>query len=79
MISGVRAGKRSFLQRIFFDPVTGILIIFLYILFWLMPLNLASWIGEKLSFLLSLILHKKNKVALYNLQKCFPEKTQEER
>ena len=79
MMQGVRAGKRSFIQRFWLDPVTGIAILFFYGFFWILPLDVASWIGEKLSRPLSWILHKKNKIALYNLKKCYPDKTEQER
>lgn len=79
MTVGVRAGKRSFFQRFWLDPITGIAIIFFYGFFWILPLDFASWLGEKLSLPLSWILHKKNKIALYNLKKCFPQKSDKER
>jgi len=78
MTQGVRAGKRSFSQRFFTDPITGILIIIFYGVFWLLPVDVASWAGEKFSRPLSWILHKKHKVALYNLHKCFPDKSDAE-
>ena len=56
MIEGVRAGKRSFFQRFFTDPLTGLIVIFFYFIFWLLPVDVASWLGEKMSYPLSWIL-----------------------
>ena len=79
MTQGVRAAHRNLFQRFFLDPVTGVTVLFLYGLFGFLPVDIASAAGEKIGILLSLVWRKKNKIALYNLQKCFPEKSPEER
>ncbi len=79
MLEGVRAGKRSFIQRFWLDPVTGIAILIFWTIFKLLPVDAASWVGEQCSYPLSWVLHKKNKTARYNLKKCFPNKTDAER
>ena len=75
----VRAAKREWYERWFKDPVIGILAIFLWGLFRVLPLDVASWFGGWLGRVFSVFLPSKNKVALFNLKRCFPEKTDAER
>ncbi|MBO7332884.1 MAG: hypothetical protein J6U64_04390, partial [Alphaproteobacteria bacterium] len=74
----VRVGKRTFFERFFKDPFVGIIAFFFLTFFKFLPLDLASWFGEKIGIVLGKIAKKKNKIALHNLCKCFPEKTHEE-
>lgn len=74
----VRVGHRTFLQKFVKDPFVGMLVYGFWILFRLMPLDVASWCGEKVGVFVGKWTKKKNKTALHNLRKCFPEKTKEE-
>ncbi len=75
----VRAAKRSTFQRFVKDPAVALLVLFLWILFRILPLDAASWVGGRLGVGFSYILRGKNRIALFNLQRCFPEKTDAER
>ncbi|MBP5534178.1 MAG: lysophospholipid acyltransferase family protein [Alphaproteobacteria bacterium] len=74
----VRAAKREWYERWFKDPAVGFLAIFLWGLFRILPLDVASWLGGWLGRAFSVFLPEKKKVALFNLKRCFPEKTEEE-
>lgn len=74
----VRVGKRTFFERFFKDPVVGLIAFFFLSFFKILPLDGASWLGEKIGVGLGKIAKKKNKIALHNLRKCFPEKTHKE-
>ena len=67
--------SRLRIVRYFFEAL-GVFIF--YGVFWLIPLDTASWIGGKL-FRKFGPLSKKHKVALMNLEIAFPEKTPEQR
>lgn len=75
----VRAAKRTWFERYFKDPIVGVIAIFLWYLFRLLPLDVASWLGGLFGRFMGAILCKKQKVALFNLRRCFPEKTEQER
>lgn len=74
----VRAAKRQWYERWFKDPAVGFLAIFLWGLFRILPLDVASWLGSRLGIVFSWFLPAKNKVALFNLKRCFPDKTEKE-
>jgi len=75
----VRAAKRKWHQRFIKDPIVGFFVIFLWYFFKFLPLNVASGLGAILGRFFKYILPKKQKIALYNLKKCFPEKSDAER
>ena len=74
----VRAAKRTYFERFIKDPFVGLVIIFLWYFFKLLPLDIASALGGLLGRSFKYVMPKKQKVALYNLQKCFPEKSKAE-
>ena len=51
-------------------------------LFWVfcrcLPVDIASWIGGQLGGITYYIARKKNRIALHNMRKCLPEKTEPE-
>ena len=73
-----RAAKRKWYERFIKDPLVGIIAISLWFFFKILPLSVASFLGGCLGRLFKYILPKKQKVALYNLKKCFPEKSEKE-
>ena len=75
----VRAAKRTPFERYFKDPTVGFLAVFLWSFFSILPIDVASWLGGQLGIVFSFILRKKKKIALFNLRRCFPEKTEAER
>ncbi len=76
---GVRAAKRTVFERFIKDPLVAVFVMFLWFIFWILPVDTASAIGGFLGGCFRYILPKKHKIALYNLQKCFPEKSDAER
>ncbi len=70
--------KRTFLQRFLTDPLTVGSILCLWFFLKKMPLDTASAFGAGLGTAVSVVMKKKNKTALHNLKKCFPEKTEKE-
>lgn len=80
MSKNIRAGHhRTVIQRFITDPLTAIVVLFLWFFLKIMPVDVASFIGERLGIFLSFLMRGKNKTALHNLRKCFPNKTDEER
>ena len=75
----VRVAKRKFHERFIKDPLVGFIIIFLWFFFKILPLDIASFLGGLLGRSFKYIIPKKQKVALYNLKKCFPNKSDAER
>ena len=71
----VRAAKRKWFERFIKDPLVGFIVIFLWYAFKILPLDVASAVGGLLGRSFKYIMPKKQKIALYNLHKCFPEKS----
>ena len=71
-------GKRTFSQRFFKDPV----VFFAWALLWgicrCLPVDAASCLGACLGGGVYYIARKKNRIALHNMRKCFPEKSEQE-
>ena len=75
-MKSIRADEhRTFFQKWITDPLSGLGILLFLGVFKLMPLDVASWCGAGLGGFFGLVCRKKNKIALHNLRKCFPEKT----
>ena len=75
----VKMAKRKWHERFIKDPIVGFVVIFLWYFLKLLPLSVASNFGGLLGRSLKYVMPKKQKIALYNLEKCFPEKTDVER
>ena len=71
--------KRSLFRRVITDPIEGLVVGIVLLIFMILPLKLAEKTGAGLGFLVGLFAWKRNKIALFNLQVAFPEKTQKER
>jgi len=71
-------GKRTFIQRFLTDPLFALMILFFWVLFRIMPVSMASFLGSGLGGLLPFFWRSKNKVALHNVKKCFPELSEKE-
>ena len=70
---------RTFKQKYFSDPVSAFVVFFFLLIFKILPLDAASFCGEKLGSLMGLLFKAKNKTAIHNLTKVFPGKTEEEK
>ena len=79
MAKAVRRGNRTFLQRIFLDPLVALPVFIIYTFFKILPVKTASNFGAKIGAFLYKTMDKRNKIARRNLEIAFPEKTQEER
>ena len=72
----VKSGKRrTFSQRYFTDPLTGILVLAMWGVFKIMPVDMASACGAAMGTVLGTMMRGKNKTAMHNLRKCLPDKT----
>lgn len=58
-------------EKLFYEPLQGIITIILFVVFSMMPMQIASWVGGKIALILSPILPQ-NKRALQNLKLIFP-------
>lgn len=71
-------GKRTFKQRFLTDPLTAFGLIIFWGVFRVMPVSMASFVGSGLGGVLPFFWRSKNRVALQNVKKCFPEKSEKE-
>ncbi len=80
MSKRVKTGhRRTVVQRFLTDPLTAGVVLAFWGLFKIMPVDWASATGAGLGAVLSKAMRKKNKTAMHNLRKCFPDKTDDER
>ena len=70
--------KRTPFQRFFKDPVVFAAWGFFWVICACLPVDVASWIGDRLGGLTYYVMRKKNRVALHNMRKCLPEKSEKE-
>lgn len=73
-----KSERRTRVQKYFSDPLTGVLIVFGLVFFKFFPVDVASLMGAGIGRCLFLCMRSKNKIAMHNLQKCFPNKTNAE-
>lgn len=71
--------RRTILQKYITDPLTGVLILAGWGFFRVMPVDMASFVGAGLGKCLSHVMIGKNKVAMFNLKRCFPQMSVRER
>ena len=71
-------GHRTKKQRFLTDPMTAVAVMFFWGLFKIMPVSVASFVGSGIGGLLPFFWRSKNRVALQNVKKCFPEKSEAE-
>ncbi len=70
---------RTFKQKYFSDPTSAFIVFFFLLIFKILPIDVSSFLGEKLGILMGVLFKSKNKTALHNLTKVFPNKTIEEK
>ena len=71
--------KRSLCRRIILDPIEGLAVAFILLIFMILPLRLAESLGAALGSLVGLCAWRRNKIGLFNLKVAFPEKSEKER
>ncbi|MBE6449321.1 MAG: lauroyl acyltransferase [Alphaproteobacteria bacterium] len=75
----VKVAQRKWHERFIKDPLVAVVVLFLWNFMKILPLKVSSGMGANLGKILKYVMPKKHKIALYNLKKCFPEKSDEER
>ena len=71
--------KRSLFRRIITDPIEGVAVGLILLIFALLPLRIAEKTGAGLGCFVGLFAWKRNKIGLFNLRVAFPDKTEKER
>ncbi len=74
-MNGIAIGRRTFVQKYISDPLVGFWAAFFILIFKILPLSVARFLGENLGALLGHIMLRRNRIALVNLKIAFPEKT----
>ena len=75
-ISGL---KRSLFRRVVTDPLEGIAVGLILLIFAILPLRMAEAVGAGLGTVAGLCAWRRNKIGLFNLRVAFPQKTEKER
>ena len=75
-ISGL---KRNFFKHFIIYPIEGIAVGLILLIFMILPLRAAEKAGACLGAFVGLVARRRNRIALFNLQIAFPEKTEKER
>ena len=78
-MKSIAVGNRSLIQKYLTDPLVGLIVGILLLVFKILPLPLARLLGRNLGFIVGLFMIRRNKIALLNMQFAFPEKTLKER
>ena len=68
--------KRSLFRRIIMDPIEGIAVGIVLLIFAILPLQIAEKVGESLGAFVGFFARRRNKIGLFNLKIAFPEKTE---
>lgn len=71
--------KRSLFRRWITDPLEGLAVGLILLIFAILPLRWAEGLGALLGNLVSLFARRRNKIGMLNLQIAFPEKSEKER
>ena len=71
--------KRSLFRRLITDPIEGIAVGFILLVFAIFPLRIAENIGANLGTVVGIFARRRNRIGLFNLRVAFPEKTEQER
>ena len=71
--------KRSLFRRVITDPIEGIAVGFILLIFAILPLRAAEKLGATLGAIVGIFAARRNRIALFNLKVAFPEKTEKER
>jgi KDO2-lipid IV(A) lauroyltransferase len=78
-MKSVAVGNRTFMQKYLTDPLVGLIVALLLLIFKILPLPVSRLLGRNLGFFVGLFMIRRNKIALLNMQFAFPEKTLKER
>ncbi|MBO7484247.1 MAG: lysophospholipid acyltransferase family protein [Alphaproteobacteria bacterium] len=71
--------KRNFFKRFITDPIEGITVGLILLIFMILPLRAAEKTGACLGAFVGLVARRRNRIGLLNLRIAFPEKTEKER
>ena len=71
--------KRSLFRRVITDPIEGLAVGLILLIFMLLPLRAAEKTGATLGSVVGLFAKRRNRIALFNMQIAFPEKSEKER
>ncbi|MGN0919373.1 MAG: lysophospholipid acyltransferase family protein [Alphaproteobacteria bacterium] len=71
--------KRSLLRRLILDPIEGLAVAIILLIFAVLPLRFAEGFGACLGSVVGTFAWQRNKIGLFNLRVAFPEKTDKER
>lgn len=74
-MKNIAVGDRSFFQKYVSDPLVGLIVGLFVLIFKILPLPVARFIGENLGAFVGLFMKRRNHIALVNMQIAFPEKT----
>lgn len=78
MNNGIRQAVRRWDQKYVTDPIIAFFAVFFWVLFKILPVQIASKIGSFFGYIVGLCAGSRNKIALHNLKVAFPKKTQKE-
>lgn len=79
MTKSVKRSNRNVFRRYVSDPIEGVLVWFLFKIFFVMKVQMASNVGSAIGFCLYYVMQKRNRIGRRNLEIAFPEKTPIER
>ena len=71
--------KRNLFKRLILDPLEGLAVGFVLLIFAVLPLKWAETLGAGLGTLAGCFAWRRNKIGLFNLRVAFPQKTEAER
>ena len=71
--------KRNLFKRVISDPIEGMAVGLILLIFMILPLRSAEKLGAALGTLVGFFARRRNHIALFNLRVAFPEKTEKER
>jgi len=71
--------KRSLFRRLITDPLEGLAVGLILLIFMILPLRIAEKLGAGIGSVAGMFARRRNRIALFNLKVAFPEKTEAER
>lgn len=78
-MKSIAVGDRTLFQKYISDPLTGLIVGLFLLIFKILPLSVARFLGENLGALVGLFMYRRNHIALVNMKIAFPDKTLVER
>ena len=70
--------KRSLFRQLILDPIEGLAVAVILLIFAILPLPLAEAVGAFLGTVVGLFAWRRNKIGLFNLRVAFPEKSEKD-